>query len=394
MRRLDSVRALTRNRTVQAALAALSAQSEAAVAQAVTIQQIPAPTFAEAARAAYVQQQFAAVGLRDLFQDELHNVFGRLPGSASGGYPPLVISAHLDTVFAVETDLTVTRRDGLVYGPGIADNSMGVAGLLILADTLRQFGLQPPADIWFVANVAEEGLGDLRGMRAVADHFGSAARYVVVEGGLYGQVFHEAIGVNRFRIEVNTPGGHSWGAFGSPNAIHVLAELIAGITQLQLPTRPKTTYNVGVIEGGMSVNAIASSASLLLDLRSEESAALATLTAQVQELAARLRQQPQVEVLVQQVGNRPAGGIPRQASLVQWATAALQAVGCRQISYDAGSTDANIPLSRGWSAVCIGLAHSGNAHRLDEYLAPRYLPQGLGQLLLLALAAAGFSPRS
>lgn len=385
------MRALTQNKTVQAALAALSNQQEAVIAQAIAIQQIPAPTFAEAARAAYVQQQFAAVGLRDLFQDGLHNVFGRFPGSMSG-FPPLVISAHLDTVFAAETDLTVTRRDGLVYGPGIADNSVGVAGLLILADTLRQFGLQPPADIWFVANVGEEGLGDLRGMRAVADHFGDAARYVVLEGGLYGQIFHEAIGVNRFCIEVNTPGGHSWGAFGSPNAIHVLAELIAGITQLQLPTRPKTTYNVGVIEGGMSVNAIAPSASLLLDLRSEEASALATLTAQVRELAARLGQQPQVEVLVQQVGSRPGGGIPRQASLVQWATAALQAVGCRQISYDAGSTDANIPLSRGWQAVCIGLARSGNAHRLDEYLDPHFLPQGLSQLLLLALAATGFSP--
>ncbi len=388
-----SIRALTQNKSIQAALASLAAQPEHTVAQAIAIQQIPAPTFAEASRASYVQQQFAALELQDLFQDELHNVFGRLPGR-SPDHPPLVISAHLDTVFNADTDLTVTRRDGLVYGPGIADNSLGVAGLLILADTLRHFGLRPQGDIWFVANVGEEGLGDLRGMRAVADHFGSAARYLVVEGGLYGQIFHEAIGVNRFRIEINTPGGHSWGAFGNPSAIHLLGQLIAGIAQLPVPTHPKTTYNVGVIEGGMSVNAIASFASLLLDLRSEAAPALAALVAQVRELAARPAQQPQVTVSVQQVGNRPAGGIPRQSPLVQWATAALQAVGCSQISYDAGSTDANIPLSRGWPAVCIGLARSGNAHRLDEYLDPHFLPQGLSQLLLLALAAAGFDPAS
>ena len=157
---MNPIRSLTQNSAVQAALTALSTQSERAVAQAVAIQQIPAPTFAEGERAAYMQQQFVAVGLQDVFQDGLHNVFGRLPGHAAH-QPPLVISAHLDTVFAAGTDLTVVRRNGRVYGPGIADNSLGAAGLLILADALRHFDLQPQADIWFVANVGEEGLGDL-----------------------------------------------------------------------------------------------------------------------------------------------------------------------------------------------------------------------------------------
>ncbi|MCA9941013.1 MAG: M20/M25/M40 family metallo-hydrolase, partial [Anaerolineales bacterium] len=350
----DRISELMQIPSVQAALSALQARGASAIAEAIAIQQIAAPTFAEAARAAYVQEQFAAAGLRDVDQDDLHNVYGRLPGR--GGEQAVVVSAHLDTVFAPDTDLTVRRRGRFVYGPGIADNSMGVAGLLMLAQTLRAFDPLPRRDIWFVANVGEEGLGDLRGMRAVADRFGGQARYIVVEGGLYGQVFHQAIGVNRFRIEVEAPGGHSWGAFGTPSAIHVLGRLIAAIDEIPVPQRPKTTYNVGVIEGGLSVNSIAQSASLLLDLRSEDANALANLVETVRGLTSSVIRQPGVTVGMTQVGNRPAGGIAADAPLVQWAMGALRAVGCRHSTYESGSTDANIPLSRGWPAVCIGLA--------------------------------------
>jgi di/tripeptidase len=275
----------------------------------------------------------------------------------------------------------------------LGDNSTGVAGILWLAQTLRDFDLRPAADLWLAANVGEEGLGDLRGMRAVVEHFGDEPTYIVVEGGLYGQISHQAIGVRRFRIQVNAPGGHSWGSFGNASAIHELGQLIVRLSQMTVPAEPKTTFNVGVIEGGTTINSIAQAAHLLLDLRSEDEAELARLVQTVEKIVAKANggkngRADGVTVTMELIGNRPAGRIARDTPLVQWATAALHQMGCNEVRYIAGSTDANIPLSRGVTAVCIGLTQSGNAHRLDEYMDPTYLPQGLGQLLLLTLAAA------
>lgn len=387
---------IARHPQVQAALAAFQEQVDQAVARAIAVQQIPSPTFAEAARADFVQTQFVALGLQDVHQDELGNVYGRYPRrQVRQTNPPVIISAHMDTVFAADTDLTIRRDGRFIYGPGLGDNATGVAGLLLLAEALQAHDLQPPADIWFVANVGEEGLGNLCGMRAVVERFGRHARYIVVEGGLYGQISHQAIGVRRFRIEVIAPGGHSWGSFGVPSAIHRLGRLIAAIDGLSVPQQPKTTYNVGVIQGGTSINTIAQSAHLLLDLRSEEPGSLADLEARVAHLVAQANesgggQANAVTTTMTLIGDRPAGQISRQTPLVAWAEAALHVTGCRPVTYMSGSTDANIPLSQGFTAVCIGLTKSGNAHRLDEYIDPTFLPQGLSQLLLLALAAADF----
>lgn len=363
--------------------------SDQVIDLAIVIQQIPAPTFAEAARAAFIEQQFTAVGLQDVAQDELHNVYGRLP-AANPTHPPVIISAHSDTVFPLETDLTARRDGRLVYGPGIADNSTGVAGIITLARVLREAALELPADLWFVSNVAEEGLGDLRGMRAVVERFGARATYLVVEGGLYGQVSHQGIGVRRFKLTVQTPGGHSWGNFGARSAVHELARLIVAIDRLTVPKTPKTTYNVGVIEGGTSINTIAQSASGLLDLRSESPAELEALVTAVSQIIEQANKRKDVQVIMELIGNRPAGALAADAPLVQWAVAALRTVGCANPRLTASSTDANVPLSEGYTAVCIGLAESHHAHRLDEYLDPQHLPSGLSQLLLLTLAAAGY----
>ncbi len=374
---------------IQAALAHFAESVHDIVDQAVAIQQIPAPTFAEAARAAYLERRFVAVGLVDVVQDELHNVYGRFPGAAPDNKPPIIISAHSDTVFPAETDLTVRREGAVVYGPGIGDNSTGVAGLLALAESLRLCGIRPLADIWFAANVGEEGLGDLCGMRAVVARFGAEAIYLVVEGGLFGQLSHQAIGVERFEISIQTAGGHSWGNFGQRSAIHELGRLIAAIDKFHLPVKPKTTYNVGIIEGGTSINSIAQSARMLLDLRSEEPERLAILVAEVEKLVALRQKRPGVSVEMKQIGNRPAGLLRRDAPLVQQAAAALKFVGCQRVRYIASSTDANVPLSLGYTAVCLGLTESGNAHRLDEYMDSTRLFAGMSQLLLLTLSAAG-----
>lgn len=389
---MNNVADIAQDDRVQAAMAAFRTRQKEQLDLIKRIQQIPAPTFAEAERAAFVAEQMATLGLADVGQDALHNVYGRFPGPAA--QPPLILSAHLDTVFPAETDLTLREDGRFLYGPGIGDNSTGVAGLLLIAQTLKEFKLRPKRDIWFVANVCEEGMGNLRGMTAVVERFGPAASYIVVEGGLFGQISHQAIGVSRFRLEVTGPGGHSWGSFGTPSAIHLLARLITAIDSLDPPQQPRTTYNVGVINGGNSVNSIAQSAACLLDLRSEDPDILAALvesvTGKVQQMNRRQRKAG-VTVTMTTVGQRPAGRIPRDNALVAQSVAALRQVGVEAPLFITGSTDANVPLSRGITAVVLGLTEASNAHRLDEYIDPARLPDGLSQLLLVTLAAAGCS---
>lgn len=384
---MNKVHQIAQRHRVQEALARFRGQLDEVVNLMVAIQQIPAPTFDESQRAQFVERQFREQGLHDVQQDELHNVYGRLPGRSPNALP-VVVSAHSDTVFGPETDLTVSRNGQRIYGPGIADNSLGVAALLLLAETLQTCELRPQRPVWFVANVGEEGLGDLNGMRAVVDRFGKTAAYLVLEGGLYGYVCHQAIGVRRYRIDVQAPGGHSWGAFGAPSAIHVLGRLIAAVDRIELSKDPKSTYNVGLVEGGTAINAIAQSARMLLDLRSEDPEALDALVHEVETLVTSAGEEPDVTVTMNLIGSRPAGRLSKEAPLARWAVAALEAVGCGEIEFTAGSTDANIPLSRHFPAICVGLSRSGNTHRPDEYVEVEPIPSGLGQALLLLLAAA------
>lgn len=380
---------------VQEALASFSTRKEEIVDWIIAVQQIPAPTFSEILRASFIESQFTQLGLVDVRQDSLYNVYGRLPGVQPHAHKPVVISAHSDTVFPAATDLSVHWENQRLYGPGVGDNSTGVAGLLAIADTLRRYQLQPKADLWFVSNVGEEGMGDLCGMRAVVNHFGRQAIYIVVEGGLFGQIAHEAVGVRRFRIAVKTAGGHSWGSFGNASAIHELSYLVAAFARMSVPNRPKTTYNVGIVEGGTSVNTIASSASMLLDLRSENAHELERLVNLVADIVNRaqkraFRRDSSVKIGIEPVGNRPAGSIPRNTPLVSWAEDALRYSGSSTVLYVSGSTDANIPLSLGIPSICIGLTESANSHRLDEYIETTRLPSGLQQLLLLVLAAGDY----
>ncbi|MEZ0397094.1 MAG: M20/M25/M40 family metallo-hydrolase [Anaerolineales bacterium] len=348
---------------------------------AVEIQQIPAPTFHEAQRAAFVRARFEAEGLRPLQSDPLGNIYACLKGSRRAARP-LVISAHLDTVFPLSVALTIERQAERLAGPGIGDNALGVAGLFGLVWELRRRRLRLPGDLWLVANVCEEGLGDLRGMRAVVERFGERPlAYLVLEGMALGQIYHRGLGVRRYRIAVRTAGGHSWIDYGSPSAIHELTALAARITALQPPTRPRTTLNVGVIAGGTSVNTIAAEAALELDLRSEAPEALAGLAKQVEGLCAAARR-PGVTVEVEPIGARPAGEIPASHPLVRLAQATLQNLGL-EARLNIGSTDANLPLSRGLPAIAIGLTNGGGAHTVHEYIHLPPLEKGLEQLLHL-----------
>ncbi len=348
---------------------------------AAAAQQIPAPTFAEAERAAFIRQRFLAEGLEEVTLDPIGNVFACIPGA--GAARPLVVSAHLDSVFPLSTNLALKRFTERVAGPGIGDNALGIAGLFGLLWGMRQRNLRLPGDVWLVANVGEEGLGDLRGMRAVVDRFGSQpVAYLILEGMALGQVYHRGLGVQRYRISVRTAGGHSWVDYGRPSAVHVLGELIHRLTALSLPSQPRTSLNVGIISGGTSINTIAAEACLELDLRSEKVQTLAALVSQVEGLVVGTRR-PGVEVTAVLVGRRPAGEIPADHPLVRLAVRSLEEQGIRPCP-NIGSTDANIPLSLGFPAICVGLTHGSGAHTLGEYIHIRPLKNGLAQLVNLA----------
>ena len=370
---------------VQRALADL-ADYRPVLETALAVQQVPAPTFDEAERSALVFNRLQALGLSDLDVDALGNVYARRPGHASR--PALLVAAHLDTVFPRTTDLRLRYAGDRIYGPGLGDNSTGVAGLIHLAEVLQRHDLPNQGSIWCVGNVCEEGLGDLRGIRAAIErlrrHLGCV---LILEGCDFGTLHHQAIGVRRYQIETTAPGGHSWGNFGTPSAIHSLVRLAAQLTELTVPRHPRTTFNLGVIAGGTSVNTIAEHASMLLDMRSVSPTALADLIAQVDRLVAAASVQTGVQLKVTTVGDRPSGSIARDHPLVQAVVAAYHAVGAT-VNFQQSSTDANIPLSLGIPAVCIGLTDGGNAHRQDEYILPANLGRGLQALLLMALAAS------
>ncbi|MFN8469427.1 MAG: M20/M25/M40 family metallo-hydrolase [Caldilineaceae bacterium] len=359
----------------------------------IQIQQIAAPTGLEGDRARWVADWLRRCGYADVVVDEVFNVYACLPGGPAR--PAVLVSAHTDTVFPAGTDLSI-RYDEYqrrIYGPGLGDNSTGVAAMLWLARHLRRLP-PPPVDIWFVANTGEEGNGNLRGMRAAVDRLqGALGAAIVIEGMGLPRVVSRALGSRRYRISVTAPGGHSWSDYGAASAVHVLVNLAAELTRLRPPAAPRTTFNVGVISGGTSVNTIAQAAELELDLRSEEPGALDALVLQVQHILQRYQtprwRQAGVIVNAELIGDRPAGGIEDDHPLVQAAVQSLVRIGVQpQIANRISSTDANVPLSRGIPAVCIGITDGGNAHRLDEWITSELLPKGMQHLAGLTQWAA------
>lgn len=375
---------LARDPRIQQALNAV--ETERILRYAVAVQQIPAPTFGEAERAEYVARQFVALGLSEVDTDEVGNVYARRPGQ--GQRRAVLVSAHTDTVFPRDADLTVRRERTRVHGPGIGDNALGVAALIALAEISDAAALELPGDLWLVANVAEEGLGDLRGMRRVIDRLGErVAATIVVEGMAFGHIYHAGIAVRRYCIRAEASGGHSWLDYGQPSAIHALVRLAERLTRLEVPAHPRSTLNIGRISGGTSVNTIAGHAQLELDLRSEDGHVLASMAQQVEQLIANTARECDVTLTADLCGARPPGCLAPDHPLVMLAAQALRYVGHDAPVLQGGSTDANIPLSRGLAAVTVGLTRGGNSHRPDEYIDLGPLKAGMQQLLLLVLGA-------
>ena len=343
--------------------------------------EIPGPCFSEERRAAFAREQFEAWGL-DAWIDETGNACARRPGTIQRGV--FLVSAHTDTVFPEGTDLTVRREGARLLGPGIGDNSLSVAALLTLPRILDATGIQTGPDLVLCANTGEEGLGNLRGMRqAVATYRADLTAALVLEGHGLGRVYNQAVGSRRLRVTAMTPGGHSWGSFGTASAIHVLGEIIAAIARLQVPTEPKTTFNVGSVEGGVSINTIAPIATLTLDLRSEDPGALTDLVSRVEAIMEAANGAGRgISVHGEIIGDRPAGIIPPEAPIIRTALGTLRELGIEP-QLHAGSTDANIAIAEGIPAVCIGLTTGDHAHRTDEYIDIPPVSTGLRQLALL-----------
>jgi len=360
---------------------------------AIAIQQIPAPSFHEAERAEFVRLRFAEENLQAVEMDAVGNVYACLgsdiqPPAAKGR--PLIVSAHLDTVFSHAIDRSLRREPERLLAPGIGDNSLGVAGLFGLVWALRARGISPAGDLWLVANVCEEGLGNLRGMKAVVERFEGkrgqpALAYIILEGMAFGQVYLRGLGVRRYRLKVRTAGGHSWNDYGQPSAVHELTALSTRITSFKLPQTPKSTLNVGVISGGSSVNTIASEAMLELDLRSENSATLENMVRQVEEIVSSA-QKPDVAIELESIGQRPSGELPQEHRLARLALDCLRKVGVEP-HLNIGSTDANLPLSLGLPAVTIGLTTGGRAHTVHEFINVAPLEKGVEQLVSLVSRA-------
>lgn len=354
---------------------------------AIQIQQISAPSFAEGPRGEFVRGLFLKENLKDVAMDSFGNVYARLPGRQKKA-KPLIVSAHLDTVFPVSVNLQVKREKGKVFGPGIGDNSMGVAALFGILWRLREKNVSLEHDLWLVANTGEEGLGDLRGMRGVVDRFNAnVIGYLVLEGLALGHVYHRAIGVQRYRITAKTAGGHSWADYGQPSAVHELASLVTELTSIRLPKNPRTTMNVGTIHGGTGVNVLAAEAKCELDLRSEEPKALLKLIHQVENILKDADHEG-VRILAEVIGARPAGEIPTDHPLVKLAMSCVSGQGLDPI-LTSGSTDANIPLSRGIPAVVMGISTGGGAHTLNEFVDVEPIEKGMESVVQFVELAGG-----
>ena len=365
---------------------------------------IPAPPFGESARAAWLAERFREVGLDDVRIDDVGNVFGVHPGF---GRRYVALSAHIDTVFPANTPLNIRQQGSRIYGPGVSDNGAGVVAMLAIAHLLRWVRIRHALPFVFIGNVGEEGEGDLRGMR----HIFSTPRWkdsiaysLVLDGAGADTIVAEGLGSRRFEVIVRGPGGHSWSDFGVPNPIVILAKAIDTFAATTVPTVPKTTFNIGVIRGGTSVNSIPESASMRVDIRStsmtemerlEQSLRLALNRAVEDEtLAAEMRSSAQKrpagvsgEVVV--IGNRPAGELNSGAKILQ-VVRSVDAQLSNAAQVQRASTDANIPLSLGLEASAIGGGGSGGgAHTLQEWFDSNGRELALKRILLTMLTLAG-----
>src|SRR5688572_17804647 len=361
----------------------------------VRINEIPAPPFKEEIRARYYLKKLREAGLADARIDKEGNVIGVRRGTGNG--PRLVISAHLDTVFPEGTDVKVREKGGRYYGPGIGDDAAGLTNLLTMITHLNKSGLRTVGDIIAVGTVGEEELGDLRGVKALFRDDKAIDGFISFDGVGFGRIVNHATGSHRFYVDFKGPGGHSFSAFGLPSAIHAMGRAIAKIGDLKPPENPKTTFTVGTVKGGTSVNAIAGDATMAIDIRSNSQDALLKFEERVM---AAIREAVEdenrrwgskaISAEVKLVGDRPAGTTPVDSPIVQTARAALKSIGAETRAITASSTDSNLPMSLGIPAITLSSSGAGGgSHSLGEWYTPSSNWLGPQLALMVSLALVG-----
>ncbi len=401
LKTFPSARSLLPSPLLGRAFSFFEKNAEAITDEQIQICSIPAPPFGERERAEHLAEKFSTLGLTEVEIDEEGNCLGLIEGTSQS--PLLVVSAHLDTVFAAGTDFTVVRSGNRLLAPGIADDGCGLAALIGLARAIQAEKIRPEGSILFVGTVGEEGEGNLRGVRHLLTRGRWASKveaFLSFDGPGVDRITNRALGSRRYRVEITGPGGHSWGDFGLPNPVHALSRAVAKLAGYPLPREPRTTFNVGRVEGGTSVNAIPEKAAMDVDLRSGADAELQRLDsffrraikqAAVDENATRRPGDPVLEVNVDLIGERPSGETPADSPLVELALEATRLLGIEP-RLDQSSTDSNLPISLGIPAITLGAGGtSGSSHTLAEWFDPTNRDLGLKRALLVILGVVGLA---
>ena len=394
---LSALEAVIANPTVRDMLARVREGEVTTIESQIAICEIPAPPFNEHERAADYARRLRTAGIQGIRTDAVGNVIGEWTGSGPG--PLVVLSAHLDTVFPPGTDVTVIRDGNLLKGPGIVDDCRGLAVVLAVAKAWAESGLRPRGRLIFVGTVGEEGAGNLRGVRHLFDvEFHDQIDAFISVDGAGKAITHGAVGSHRYKVTYRGPGGHSFGAFGMPNPMHALGRAIAKIADFRVPSDPKVTFSVGILEGGTSINSIPFSAAMSIDLRSLDVNALEEIDSQfrtalneaLDEENSRWDSAVDLSYDIEVIGIRPAGLQPESAPIVRAALATAQTVGI-DAQLNRSSTDSNIPISLGIPAVTIdGGGHGTGAHSPSvEVFDATDSYKGSQWALLLTLALAG-----
>lgn len=396
----DSVKAvyktLLANSQVESGLSFLKNDNDYTTDEQIELTAIEAPTFFEEKRGLYYKEKLEALNIHNITIDEIGNVFGVRPGSGDG--PKLVVCAHLDTVFPAGTDTKAKRMNGKIYAPGIADDGRGLAVVLTLIRALNHADIKTRGDLIIGATVGEEGLGDLRGVKSLFENRNDIDGFISIEPGSPQQITYLGTGSKRYSVTYKGPGGHSFGNFGTANPIHALGRAIANIASLETPANPKTTFNVGVISGGTSVNTISETGNMIIDIRSNsqdelvrlEEKLLTIINEAAKEENLRWNKSNEVTVDIKLVGDRPAGTQSPDAMIVQVAAAATVALGFEPILNDAISTDSNVPIHLGIPAVTLGGGgDAGGFHTLNEYYDSTDAHYGVQKIFLTILGLIG-----
>lgn len=392
----DAMNALLKNEKVQAGLEFLKSDNTNTTEEQIEITAIESPTFEEQIRGGVYKEKLQDLGIDDVKIDEVGNVFGIRKGTGDG--PSLVVCAHLDTVFPAGTDIVAKRIDGKIFAPGISDDGRGLASVLTIIRALNASAIKTTGDLIIGATVCEEGLGDLKGVKHLFNTRNDIDGFISIEPGAPERITYLGTGSKRYIVTYKGPGGHSFGSFGTANPIHALGRAIAEISSLDTPATPKTTFNVGVINGGTSVNTISETASMTIDLRSNEQQELIKLEKTVLDIVHKAAntenafwgKTEEVTVECKAVGSRPAGTQSEHSNMVQAALASTVALGFDPILDEASSTDSNVPIHLGIPAVTLGGGgDAGGFHTLEEYYDPTDAHFGVQKVFLTIIGLLG-----